>query len=59
MKYQVITKDGRAKRAQMETVHGTIQTPVFMNLRSNFREENVYDKNQKHNFCSYPFAVPA
>ena len=32
MKYQVITKDGRAKRAQMETVHGTIQTPVFMNV---------------------------
>ena len=23
--------DGR-KRAQMETVHGTIQTPVFMNV---------------------------
>lgn len=32
MKYQVITKDGRAKCAQMETVHGTIQTPVFMNV---------------------------
>ena len=32
MKYQEITKDGRAKRAQMETVHGTIQTPVFMNV---------------------------
>ena len=32
MKYQVITKDGRAKRAVMETVHGTIQTPVFMNV---------------------------
>ena len=32
MKYQVITKDGRAKRASMETVHGTIQTPVFMNV---------------------------
>ena len=32
MKYQVITKDGRAKRARMETVHGTIETPVFMNV---------------------------
>ena len=31
MKYQH-HKDGRAKRAQMETVHGTIQTPVFMNV---------------------------
>ncbi len=30
--YKVIKKDGRAKRATMETVHGTIQTPVFMNV---------------------------
>ncbi len=32
MNYQVITKDGRAKRARMETVHGVIETPVFMNV---------------------------
>ena len=32
MKYQIITTEGRAKRAQMETVHGVIQTPVFMNV---------------------------
>ena len=32
MRYQVIATDGRAKRAVMETVHGTIQTPVFMNV---------------------------
>ncbi|MBQ2106483.1 MAG: tRNA guanosine(34) transglycosylase Tgt [Lachnospiraceae bacterium] len=32
MKYQIQTKDGRAKRATVETVHGTIQTPVFMNV---------------------------
>ena len=32
MKYQVIAKDGKAKSAVMETVHGTIQTPVFMNV---------------------------
>lgn len=30
--YKVITKDGRAKRGQLETVHGTIETPVFMNV---------------------------
>ena len=30
--YKVIAKDGRAKRAEMRTVHGTIQTPVFMNV---------------------------
>ncbi|MCI8512342.1 MAG: tRNA guanosine(34) transglycosylase Tgt [Lachnospiraceae bacterium] len=32
MQYRILTKDGRAKRAVMETVHGTIQTPVFMNV---------------------------
>ena len=30
--YQIIKTEGRAKRAQLETVHGTIQTPVFMNV---------------------------
>ncbi len=30
--YQIIRTEGRAKRAQLETVHGTIQTPVFMNV---------------------------
>ena len=30
--YKLITTDGRAKRAEFETVHGTIQTPVFMNV---------------------------
>ena len=32
MKYEIIARDGRAKRAHMETVHGTIETPVFMNV---------------------------
>ncbi len=30
--YSIIKKSGRAKRARLETVHGTIQTPVFMNV---------------------------
>lgn len=30
--YKVLKKDGKAKRAHMETVHGTIETPVFMNV---------------------------
>ena len=30
--YRFIKKDGRAKRAEVTTVHGTIQTPVFMNV---------------------------
>ena len=30
--FKVIKKDGRARRGVMETVHGIIQTPVFMNV---------------------------
>jgi queuine tRNA-ribosyltransferase len=31
-KYTLLKTEGRAKRAQFETVHGTVQTPVFMNV---------------------------
>ena len=30
--YKIIKKDGNAKRAEFRTVHGVIQTPVFMNV---------------------------
>ncbi len=30
--YRILKTEGRAKRAEMETVHGMIQTPVFMNV---------------------------
>lgn len=30
--YKILKKEGRAKRAEFQTVHGTIQTPVFMNV---------------------------
>lgn len=30
--YKVLKTDGRAKRAEFTTVHGTVQTPVFMNV---------------------------
>ena len=30
--YKLLKTEGRAKRAEVETVHGTIQTPVFMNV---------------------------
>ena len=30
--FEVIKKEGRARRARLETVHGTIETPVFMNV---------------------------
>ena len=32
MKYEIVATEGRAKSAHMETVHGTIETPVFMNV---------------------------
>ena len=30
--YTLLTKDGLAKRGRLETVHGTLETPVFMNV---------------------------
>lgn len=30
--YRVLKTEGRAKRAEFTTVHGTVQTPVFMNV---------------------------
>ena len=30
--FEVLKKEGRARRARLETVHGTIETPVFMNV---------------------------
>ncbi len=30
--YKILKKENRAKRAEFKTVHGTIQTPVFMNV---------------------------
>ena len=30
--YKLIKRDGMAKRGELHTVHGTIQTPVFMNV---------------------------
>ena len=32
MLYKILNTDGMAKRAEFKTVHGTIQTPVFMNV---------------------------
>ena len=30
--YKVLKTEGRAKRGELVTVHGTVQTPVFMNV---------------------------
>lgn len=31
-KFTLIKKEGKARRARFETVHGTVETPVFMNV---------------------------
>ena len=30
--YKLLKRDGKAKRGELHTVHGVIQTPVFMNV---------------------------
>ena len=30
--YKILKTEGRAKRAEFQTVHGTVQTPLFMNV---------------------------
>ena len=30
--FEIIATEGRARRARLETVHGTIETPIFMNV---------------------------
>ncbi len=30
--YRILKKEGRAKRGEFQTVHGVVQTPVFMNV---------------------------
>ena len=31
-KYTLLKQEGTARRGQFETVHGTVQTPAFMNV---------------------------
>ena len=30
--YQLLKQEGRARRGEFTTVHGTVQTPAFMNV---------------------------
>ena len=30
--YRILKTEGRAKRAEFTTIHGVVQTPVFMNV---------------------------
>ena len=33
-RYTLLKKDGKARRGEFVTPHGTIQTPVFMNVHT-------------------------
>lgn len=40
--YKIIKKDGLAKRGRLETVHGVIETPVFMNVGTQLQLKGRY-----------------
>ena len=37
--YELLKKDGRAKRGRFTTVHGVIETPVFMEQQQQSKEQ--------------------
>ena len=56
--YKILAKDGRAKRAQLETVHGTIQTPVFMNVGTvGAMKGAVATTDMQHIICMFALAI--
>ncbi len=40
-KYRILTQEGRAKRGQFETVHGTIETPLHTLARFYRKDPDV------------------
>ena len=50
-KYTLLKQEGRARRGRFETVHGTIETPVFMNvgtcatIRGGISSQDLYEVN--------------
>ena len=50
-KYTLLKQEGRARRGRFETVHGTVETPVFMNvgtcaaIRGGISTEDLHDVN--------------
>lgn len=47
--YKLLKTEGRAKRGQFETVHGTIQTPVFMNVGTAAAIKGAVDTSDLNN----------
>ena len=46
-KFTLLKTEGKARRARFETVHGTIETPVFMNVGTSaaIKGGRVYDSS--------------
>ena len=50
-KFTLLNKEGKARRGRFETVHGTVETPVFMNvgtcaaIRGGISTEDLHDVN--------------
>lgn len=42
--YELLKKDGMAKRGRFHTVHGTIETPVFMNVGRLRQSKELYQR---------------
>ena len=51
--YKLLKTEGRAKRAEFHTVHGTIQTPVFMNVGTIRSEERRVGKECRSRWSPY------
>ena len=50
--FEILTTDGRARRGVLHTVHGDIQTPVFMNVGT------CAAKDMRHSLSAYPHGRP-
>lgn len=50
--FQILTKEGRARRGEFDTPHGKVQTPVFMNVATLGAIKGALDTNDlKENGC--------
>ena len=43
--FKLITTDGKARRGEFQTAHGTVQTPVFMNVGT---QPNFYRRSSSN-----------
>ena len=49
--YELIKRDGMAKRGRLTTVHGTIETPVFMPVGTQATVKSMSPEELKRMIC--------